>query len=99
MISAEFGMDGKRFLFKISIMNNPYEDWDEYDWQDHISKRSHEHFLTTPNGKQWEKDKKRAKEKENFKYFILILIGIIILLLIIRVGGCNYHSSSEPYRR
>lgn len=80
-------------------MSNPYEDWDEYDWQNHIRKVSHQDFLTTPEGKKWEKDRKIEKAKENFKYFILILIGIILLLLIIRAGGCTNHSSSEPYRR
>ena len=52
MILVEFGMGGNKYLFKTSIMNNPYEDWDEYDWQGHIRKSAHEDFITTPKGKE-----------------------------------------------
>lgn len=80
-------------------MSNPHEDWDEYDWQDHKRKVLHEHFLTTPEGKKWEKDRKSAKSKENFRYFILIVVGILLLLLIVKGGGCKHHGNYEPYRR
>lgn len=80
-------------------MSNPYEDWDDYDWQNHIRKVSHEDFLSTDKGKQWKKDKQREKRNENLKYFFLIVIGFVILLLISRAGGCNFNSSADPYRR
>ena len=85
--------------FQFQLMNNPYEDWDEYDWQDHISKVSHQDFLKTEKGRQWQREKQKEKRNESLKYFILIVIAVIVLLLIIRAGGCNINSSNEPYRR
>jgi hypothetical protein len=79
-------------------MSNPYEDWDEYDWQNHIHKVSHDHFLTTKEGKQWQINQKKEKQTETLKYFVLIVIALVILLLIVRAGGCNLHSSNEPYK-
>lgn len=80
-------------------MSNSHKDWDEYDWQDHIRKVSHDDFLKTEKGKQWKKEKQKELRNENFKYFILFVIGIIVLLLIIRAGGCNISSNNDPYRR
>ena len=49
--------------FQFQLMNNPYEDWDEYDWQDHISKVSHQDFLKTEKGRQWQREKQKEKRK------------------------------------
>lgn len=80
-------------------MSNQYEDWDDYDWQNHIRKVSREDFLATDKGKKWKKDKQRQKTNENLKYCFLIVIGVIILIIIIRAGGCSINSSNQPYRR
>lgn len=80
-------------------MSNPYEDWDEYDKLEAMRNSAHEEYLKTPEGKEWAKRKSRTKANENRKYFILIVLGVIILFFIIKAGGCNIHSSTDPYRR
>jgi len=77
-------------------MGNSYENWDEYDWEEHNREMAHKRFLSTPKGKQWQKEQKREQFNENLKNFIIIAIIVIILLLGL-IGG--YHGSNEPYRR
>jgi len=78
---------------------NNSDNWDEEQWQEHYQEMAHEKFLKTSKGKQWQKEKKQEQFNKNLKNFVIIVIGIIILLLIIKAGGCNFHSSNEPYRR
>lgn len=77
-------------------MENEYEDWDEYDFMEHIEKLQHNEFLRTPEGKwQNQKDAKQAG-----KYFLYIIIALIVLFILIRLNACHsYENYGEPLRR